>query len=76
MKIIIIRILSNGTIIFLLCSSSFAIYVAVENVEKGGTYNFKAALQEGISGVWAFILTFQVMYCTTIFVSIRAHMMK
>ena len=64
MKILIIRILSNGTIIFLLCSSSVAIYVAVENVEKDGTYNFKAALQEGISGVWSFILSFQVMYCS------------
>jgi len=66
MKIFMIRILSNGTIIFLLCLSSVAIYVAVENVEKGGNYSFRTALKQGISGLWAFLLSFQVMLHNTI----------
>ena len=58
---LIIRIFSNGIIIALLCSSSFVIYIAVENVEKHTNYSFEAALNQGISGLWGFILSFQVM---------------
>lgn len=62
-KILVIRILSNGIIITLLCLSSIAIYVAVENVEESRNYILKEAIQQGISGLWAFALSFQVMYC-------------
>ncbi len=62
-KLWVIRSLTNILVIVSLVSSSYAIFLAVENAENTYTLknrNFQEAVSGGWEGMWLFIRSFQV----------------